>query len=204
MSEIYITRIRTESGDKQIDYRALANLPTCDRTLSVSGGMADAKAVGDRISALTSSVTDSLNLKANVTDVNNKIGDLAGKTVKEYVDDLDTASETYVNGKIGDLSGKTVKEYVDDLDTASETYVNNKIGNLSGKTVKAYIDDLETASETYVNNRIGDLPDQTVKAYVDGRIPVPVSTSDDNGKFLRVDNGVATWMSVPVAEERGF
>lgn len=204
MAEILIKGINTEQGPGRIDYTALANKPTCDETLSVSGGMADAKAVGDRISALSSSVTNSLNLKANAVDVNNKIGDLAGKTVKEYVDDLDTASETYVNEKIGDLDGKTVKEYVDDLDTASETYVNNKIGDLSGKTVKAYVDDLETASETYVNNRIGNLSGKTVKSYVDGRIPVPASTSSDNGKFLRVVNGVAAWASVPNAEERGF
>lgn len=45
----YVTKIRTESGDLQIDYRALANLPTPDPTLTVSGGFADAKATGDAI-----------------------------------------------------------------------------------------------------------------------------------------------------------
>ena len=35
-------------------------------------------------------------------------------------------------------------------------------------------------------------------------IEVPPSTADDNGKFLRVVNGVATWESVPSAEEATF
>ena len=46
MSE-YVTKIRTDKGDKQIDYNALANLPIIDETLSHAGQLADAKAVGD-------------------------------------------------------------------------------------------------------------------------------------------------------------
>ena len=45
----HITRIRTEQGDLQIDYNALANLPTSDTTLSQSGKFADAKVVGQKI-----------------------------------------------------------------------------------------------------------------------------------------------------------
>lgn len=51
MSE-YIKRIRTVSGDKQIDYTALANLPTLvtvDNTLTESGKAADAKIVGEKL-----------------------------------------------------------------------------------------------------------------------------------------------------------
>lgn len=33
----YITKIRTESGDKQIDYNSLANLP--DEALPIAGGV---------------------------------------------------------------------------------------------------------------------------------------------------------------------
>ena len=43
----YIKKIRTNQGDKMLDYDALANLPTTDTTLSVSGEAADAKATGD-------------------------------------------------------------------------------------------------------------------------------------------------------------
>ena len=50
-----ITAIRTQNGDLPIDYRALANKPNIDKSLTVSGDVADAKAVGDKISALNNS-----------------------------------------------------------------------------------------------------------------------------------------------------
>lgn len=50
----YITRIRTQTGDKQIDYNSLANLPkikdiNTDTTFTKIGVPADAKAVGDAL-----------------------------------------------------------------------------------------------------------------------------------------------------------
>ena len=45
----YITKIRTNDGDKQIDYKALANLPNSDTTLATPGAFADSKAVGDAL-----------------------------------------------------------------------------------------------------------------------------------------------------------
>lgn len=45
----YVKRVRTEKGDLQIDYTALANLPTPDTTLTKPGEFADAKATGDAI-----------------------------------------------------------------------------------------------------------------------------------------------------------
>ena len=42
----YIKKIRTTTGDKQIDYTALANLPISDKTLSKDGAFADAAVVG--------------------------------------------------------------------------------------------------------------------------------------------------------------
>lgn len=57
MAEQYIQKIRTEDGDLQIDYTALANLPKPDATLSQSGSFADAKATGDSIAAVRTSVS---------------------------------------------------------------------------------------------------------------------------------------------------
>lgn len=54
----YITKIRTEDGDKQIDYTALANLPSSDTSLSKSGEFADAKAVGDAISVANETINN--------------------------------------------------------------------------------------------------------------------------------------------------
>ena len=47
----YITKIQTVDGNKQIDYKALANLPnipSVDNALSNSGQAADAKVTGDK------------------------------------------------------------------------------------------------------------------------------------------------------------
>jgi len=51
MSQL-VKKIRTSAGDCQIDYNALANLPTTDTTLGVSGKAADAKIVGDKFDTM--------------------------------------------------------------------------------------------------------------------------------------------------------
>ena len=64
----YIKKIRTTTGDKQIDYTALANLPnllTVDTTLSQSGKAADAKAVGEEVSKVKNQLDNSKQVFAN-------------------------------------------------------------------------------------------------------------------------------------------
>ena len=48
----YIQTIQTKDGPTQIDYNALANLPKSDKTLTLPGSFADAKAVGDKLKIL--------------------------------------------------------------------------------------------------------------------------------------------------------
>ena len=57
MSSEYIKKINTNEGPKQIDYLSLANIPSFDTTLTISGAIADAKAVGDRITKLENQIT---------------------------------------------------------------------------------------------------------------------------------------------------
>lgn len=52
----YITRIRTDTGDHQIDYKSLANLPTTDKTLKLPDKSADANIVGNEINRLDKSI----------------------------------------------------------------------------------------------------------------------------------------------------
>jgi hypothetical protein len=66
MAQQTIKLIRTEIGDLRVDYNALANLPTSDTTLKVSGGFADAKTVGTEITSL----------KNKITELQNKIAEL--------------------------------------------------------------------------------------------------------------------------------
>lgn len=54
-----IKRIKTDQGPLQIDYNALANLPTIpviDETFAVSGQAADAKAVGDALDNMNNNI----------------------------------------------------------------------------------------------------------------------------------------------------
>ena len=62
--------------------------------------------------------------------------------------------------------------------------------------------------EDYPNNEtliaVLNAIDQTKadKETLDARIPA--ASASDNGKFLRVVNGVATWTTIPNAEEASF
>ena len=60
----HIKRIKTTGGESQIDYSALANLPTSDTSLSVEGGFADAMTTGSELDYLE-------NTKSNI--ITNKI-----------------------------------------------------------------------------------------------------------------------------------
>ena len=53
----YVTKVRTGSGDVQIDYNALANLPKPDTTLTLAGRFADAKATGDKMVQVSEQIT---------------------------------------------------------------------------------------------------------------------------------------------------
>lgn len=97
----YIKRIRTESGDLQIDYAALANLPQSDTTLTKSGSFADAKIVGNKIKELNEDIQE---MNAGVTETSSKVDQLAealenfGADVEEqgYVTETQLIEKGYV------------------------------------------------------------------------------------------------------------
>ena len=70
----YVRKIRTESGDLQIDYNALANLPQSDTTLTKSGEFADAKVTGDAVSQLGQDIrSTSEELHAEITELDAEV-----------------------------------------------------------------------------------------------------------------------------------
>ena len=80
----YVNKIRTTSGDLQIDYNALANLPDIpivDDQLVTYGQAADAKSVGDKFTELNSDIS-TINTTINTID-----STLSDMPTKEYVDD---------------------------------------------------------------------------------------------------------------------
>ena len=87
----YVTKIRTEDGDKQIDYEALANLPQSDATLTKSGAFADAKVVGDTLKKKA----DQADIPTKVSELENDSGFLA-EIPAEYVTEDELAEQGYL------------------------------------------------------------------------------------------------------------
>jgi preprotein translocase subunit SecD len=146
----YVTRIRTESGDKQIDYNALANLPTTDKTLSQSEQAADAKATGDKINTLNSEITKKIN---NVSSgASNEINALDSKLSKA-ISDVRTESKAYsdsvkeeISKAVNDVSNAKFDKSGGTI-TGAINMSSKKITNLATPTAntdaanKKYVDD---------------------------------------------------------------
>ena len=99
----YVTRVRTERGDLQIDYNALANKPEIDKTLTKSGASADAKVTGDRLNQLAEDMQE---LDDSVVKSINGITPDEDGNVTLTPEDIGavSASDPYV-GTIGGLYG---------------------------------------------------------------------------------------------------
>lgn len=97
----YVTKIRTASGDLQIDYNALANLPTTDTTLTLSGQAADAKAVADALDNMNTKFSNP-NLLIN-GDFRNPVNQ-RGKTSYPIPDNTYTIDRWKVLSNAGTLS----------------------------------------------------------------------------------------------------
>jgi hypothetical protein len=87
----YVTKIRTEAGDKQIDYEALANLPQSDATLTKSGEFADAKSVGDALKQKA----DKTSIPTKLSELENDSGFLS-EIPTEYVTEDELAEQGYL------------------------------------------------------------------------------------------------------------
>lgn len=110
MSE-YITKIRTEQGDKQIDYRYLANLPTIDTSLKLSGQPADAQATGMAIN----------NLQESLNTFENK-SDIAVNEIHTRIDELNTlVGDSPVEEQIQQLSNEVTLNLFKKAETAVYT-----------------------------------------------------------------------------------
>lgn len=122
----YIKRIRTETGDKQIDYTALANLPVSDKTLSVSGEFADAAETGKIKEKASQLEKEALNLKTETAELKEDIEQIKStaytdtffknffalqRTGKKYTVrfPLWETSQVATGDKLGDNAGLTME-----------------------------------------------------------------------------------------------
>ena len=147
----YIKKIRTEKGDLQIDYTALANLPKSDTALSTSGAFADAKTTGDKIKEvntkidnLTKGTTTATTI--SVTDLKAKTFTLDGSAVKSY----NLTMGSVASGKVLSTQGAINLAHshaviVNDDGTITLGEVSSQGGNFKIADTKAYKDGVSAA-----------------------------------------------------------
>lgn len=135
-----ITRIRTESGDLQIDYNALANLPQSDKTLSKDGGFADAKATSEAIKNATIKVDDTLTNQGQAADskiVGEKFSETENiiQTISQTASNANEVAENALPKAGGDMSGNinmggnsvtNISAPISENDAANKKYVDEK------------------------------------------------------------------------------
>lgn len=103
----------------------------------------------------------------------------------------------------------TSKVSVADIIDNLETNVSNQpLSAAMGVELKRLIDNISIAVDSTLSvegqaadaKAVGDAIGQ-LNANIEGIIAVPASTEDDEGKFLRIVNGVAAWQTIESAEE---
>ena len=139
----YVNRIRTETGDLQINYEALANLPQSDKTLSKDGAFADAKATSDAIKKATILVDNTLANEGQAADA--KIVGAQFQNIEDSISDIngEVAAVQITAGNAlpksgGDMSGNInmggnkisgISDPVDNSDVVNKKYVVDYVDN---------------------------------------------------------------------------
>ena len=134
MAVPHVTKIRTEAGDAKIDYNALANLPTIDKDLKQSGGLADAKAVGDAFNAVNQNLSGfekTLNefdaqFTENIKAMNEKLDGKLDKSGAEMADNLN----------MGGFAITNLPDPVNDRDAVNKAFVDSKIKDIVSEVSK--------------------------------------------------------------------
>ena len=175
----YVTKIRTEYGDKQIDYLALANLPQSDKTLSISGGFADAKITGDKMKNILEEITsidDNVSLVVDThltkTATDTEDGHMAASD-KVKLDGIEDGANNYIlpvanksnlggvrtTSEIETIDGLTACPIIDgvpyckNIDTVATTSEIDMLSGLSSVSEKPKTQVLTLLSESWSDNQ---------------------------------------------------
>ena len=176
--DILVTRIRTEKGDLPIDYNALANKPTTDDTLTHSGSFADAKAVGDKIKAVSETVSQ---LSEDVA---------AEKARAEGVEgDLNTrlASVESAIGESGSIAGDIANAL-----TEAKGYVDTEVKALADGAVATNTSDISALTES-LSEQVANL-----QAQIDGK-----ANSEHTHGYLPLSGGTLTGVTTAASTAVG-
>lgn len=169
----YITKVKTDVGDLQIDYNALANLPKSDVTLTQDEAFADAKATGDAIKQLSenkadktskvsafendaeyvtsSKLTEEINKLPAIKDGDEEVSDKALWSSKKISDELAALTSIAIDDE--EISEKTLwsskKTSEEIYKNGQEVLVRDRVYNyLDNSDLLNPINQREWASET--------------------------------------------------------
>ena len=227
----YIKRIRTQSGDKQIDYASLANLPVSDPTLLVSGAFADAAAVGEalkkKIAMPTTADGAVVNGNAGQMLVTNGDGTTAWVSIPELDTDengnpvwgagstlvqVDVDKTLAVDGAAADAKtvGDKFTEVAGEIDIERKRIDTLASYHAEGgvtSAAEAELVDIRTGADGVVYDNAG----AAVRSQLNKKVNVPVvegaSSNGASGQVLATNgDGTTAWITLPefsVNEETG-
>lgn len=200
-----------------------------DITLAQEGKAADAKAVGDAL-AQKQPVGDYASSQ-DLDNLQEKIGDKSvSEQIESAISDIDFPVDS-INGKTGtvvltasDVGALPADTEVPEIPTNISSFTND-VGYITGYTeTDPTVPSWAKASSkpSYTKSEVGLGNVDNVKQYSANNPPpypvtsvngktgavtvsaVPSCTTSDEGKFLRVVDGAATWSTIPNAEEASF
>lgn len=161
MAGDYVIKIRTNDGDKQIDYAALANLPKFDSTLTEAGSIADAKAVGDALAKKAPS-SDVANVQARLVTMNTQI---SGQGTR--IGDIEKEIERLINNAYMTEDDLNAKGYV-----TSDSVMNTLQNYVDTESLENYVTKTSLDNKGYITSvvwdDIGEKPDLASASHVHG------------------------------------
>lgn len=157
MEEILVTRINAGGAARKIDYNALANLPTSDKTLEVDGGFADAKEVGDRLKNISESIVNAslsgLGVEATAAELN-------------YMKGVTSNVQEQLNAKQYTITGAATTIVKDDLD-ADKVLVSNADGKVGASAITVtelgYVGGVKSNIQEQIDAAVGNIATLTAR-----------------------------------------
>lgn len=153
----YIQMIETSSGPTKIDYKALANLPVSDVSLSKQGEFADALVVGQKFTLTTNSVKE---LQQKDTELNNTLIEKENALnikIEKNNSDIDSMKQSISTIEKNVSSNTTEIDKLKEFNSSTDT----KISSIQSK-ITSFESTIKTLNNTIdmLNKKVATLEQQ--------------------------------------------